>query len=237
MKTIFTLAKKELRDAFGSPIAYVFISVFLMLSFWFYFSGVFVENVASLRGLFGWLPIFLIILLPAVTMGSWAEEKKTGTFELLMTLPALETQVVLGKLLSSTLFLFVALLLTTPALVVMAHLGDLDAGEIIGGYVGIFLLGTSYLSVGIWISSLTKNQIVAFIITVIVLFCLFILGESLVTSYLPASLARLFQSVSFSQHYAALARGVMDLRDVVFFVSVAGLFVYLTRVTLGLRKV
>lgn len=237
MKTIFVLTKKELRDLFASPIAYVFITVFLMLSFWFYFSSVFVENVASLRGLFGWLPVFLIILLPAVTMGQWAEEKKSGTIELLMTLPARETQVVLGKLLASTIFLFATLLLTTPALIVMAHLGDLDVGEILGGYIGIFLLGVSYLSVGLWISSLTKNQIVAFIVTVIVLFVLFILGESLVTSYLPTSLTLFFQSLSFSRHYASLARGVVDLRDVVFFVSVAGLFVYLTRVTLSLRKV
>ncbi len=236
MNSIFSLAKKELRDAFTSPIAYVFITVFLILSFWFYFSAAFVVGEASLRIFFGWLPVFLILLLPAVPMGKWAEEKKSGTFELLMTLPARAWQIVTAKLLACSLFLIIVLLFTTPLVFVMGQLGTLDRGEILGGYLGIFLLGVSYLSLGLWISSLTKNQIIAFITTVLVLFVLYILAEPLVSSYLPGSVVAVLQAMSFSYHYTALARGVVDLRDVVFFLSTTFLFVYLNQVSLAVRR-
>jgi len=236
MKTIFTLANKELRDFFASPIAYIFIAVFLVISLGLFFSGVFLVGQTSLRIFFGWLPVLFIVFLPSVTMGKWAEEQQTGTFEILMTLPAKDWQIILGKLFACLVFLFIVLLLTVPMALVMATLGDLDMGKVIGGYFGIFLLGSSYLALGLFISSITKNQIIAFLITVSVLFFIYILAEPIVTSYLPSSVIPLFQFMSFNQHFMSLSRGVLDSRDVIYFVSTVGLFVYFNMVSLQMRR-
>lgn len=237
MNTIFTLTKKEFRDFFGSPIAYVFITVFLLLSFSIYFSGVFLIGETSLRIFFGWLPVLFVVFLPAVTMAKWSEEKKTGTYEILMTLPASDWQVILGKLFACILFLFVVLLLTLPLVFVMKSLGDLDMGKVMGGYLGIFLLGSSYLALGLFISSLTKNQIIAFLITVATLFLFYLIAEPIVTSYLPGSVIPTVQFLSFNRHFLSMSRGVVDSRDVIYFLSTAGFFVYLNMVSLQRRKV
>lgn len=237
MKTILTLTKKELRDFFASPIAYVFITVFLLLSFGLYFSGVFLVGETSLRIFFNWLPILLIVFLPAVTMSKWSEEKKTGTYEVLMTLPAQDWQIILGKFFSCVVFLFIVLLLTVPLPLVMAGLGDLDTGKVLGGYGGIFLLGCGYLALGLFVSSLTKNQIIAFIVTVAILFFMYIMAEPIVTSYLPASVIPYVQFMSFNRHFLSMARGVVDSRDVIYFLSAAGFLVYLNLVSLQRRKI
>ncbi|MBF0107050.1 MAG: ABC transporter permease subunit [Deltaproteobacteria bacterium] len=237
MKTAITLAFKELRDYFASPIAYVFISVFLCLSFWLFFSGVFLVGETSLRGFFGWLPLLFIILLPSITMGMWAEEKKSGTIELLLTLPARTGEIIIGKYLATVIFLTLVLLLTLPLVFIMEGLGDLDSGVVMGAYLGTFFLALSYLALGLFISSITKNQIVAFIITVLVLFLFYVIAEPLVTSYVPQALIPVLQFMSFNQHFAALSRGVVDTRDILFFMSAIFLFLYLNAVTLSLRKV
>lgn len=236
MKAIITLASKELRDMFVAPIAYVFISVFLVLAFWIFFSGFFLMGEASLRLFFGWLPVLFIVLLPSVTMGKWSEEKRSGTFELLMTLPVPHWQVVLGKLFSCLAFLAIVLLCTLPLYFVVSSLGDVDAGQVAGAYIGAFLLGVSYLAMGLFVSSLSKNQIVAFIVTVLVLFFLYIISEPLVVSYMPASVVPVFQYLSFSYHFQSMSRGVVDSRDVVFFMSAIVFFVYLNIVTLTARQ-
>jgi len=233
---ILTLAKKELRDLFSSPIAYVFISVFLFLSFWLYFSNVFLIGEVSLRPFFGWMPVLFIIFLPSITMSKWADERKSGTFELLMTLPARSFELVLGKYVACISFLAVVLLLTVPLPVVMSYLVDhglgLDVGKVVGGYVGIYLLGCAYLALGLFISSLSENQIIAFIVSVIVLFLAYILAEPIVTSQLPSSLVPIFQFMSFNRHFESLARGVMDSRDVIYFISTAGLFLFVNHLSL-----
>lgn len=170
-------------------------------------------------------------------MSKWAEEKKTGTYEILMTLPARDWQIIMGKYLSCVIFLFTVLLLTVPLAFVMSRLGDLDMGMVLGGYVGIFLLGCSYLALGLFISSLTKNQIIAFIVTVAVLFLGFIIAEPIITSYLPRSAIPVFHFLSFNRHFMAMARGVIDSRDVIYFLSTAGLFIYLNMVSLQRRRV
>lgn len=235
MNAICTLAKKELRDFFASPIAYVFIAVFLFLSYWLFFSSVFLVGETSLRAFFAWLPILFIIFLPSLTMGKWSDERKTGTIEILMTLPASDWQLILGKLFACVGFLFIVLLLTLPLPIVMSSLGDLDTGSVWGSYFGIFLLGVSYLSFGLFISSITRSQIVSFLITVLLLFFFYILSEPLVTSYLPKLLIPLVQYLSFNYHFQSMARGVIDSRDVVYFLTATLLFVYLNRVSLAMR--
>lgn len=236
MKKVITLTKKELRDFFGSPIAYVFITVFLALAFGLYFSDVFLVGEASLRVFFSWLPVLFIVFLPAVTMGRWSDEKKSGTYEILMTLPVRAWQVILGKYLACAVFLLITLLLTTPLAVVIAALGDLDWGMTLAGYAGIFFLGLSYLALGLFFSSLTKNQIVAFIVSVAVLFLFYIIAEPIVTSHLPHGMVPVFHFLSFSRHFASMARGVVDSRDVIYFVSTAVLFLYCNRISIAVRK-
>lgn len=236
MSIILTIAKKGLKDLFGSPIAYVFITVFLVLSFWLFFSGVFLVGEANMRIFFSWLPLLFLVLLPSVTMGQWAEEKKTGTIELLMTLPASDAQLILGKLVSSLIFLAITLFFTLPLVVVVSRLGDLDMGQVMAAYLGSFLIGGCYLSLGLFISSLAKNQIVAFILTVVSLFFLYLIGESLVTSYLPAGLVPVFQYLSLNMHYTSMARGVIDSRDVLFFISFMVLFLSLNQMSVKLNK-
>lgn len=237
MKPVLTLAFKEFRHFFSSPIAYVFISVFLLIGFGLYFGSVFLVGETSLRIFFTWLPVLFIVLLPAVTMGMWAEEKKSGTFELLMTLPVPDWQVVLGKFLAGKLFLLVVTMLTLPLALVMAGLGDLDIGKSACGFLGAFLVGLSYLALGLFVSSLVKNQIVAFLVTVSALFLFYIIAEPIVTSHLPVFMIPILQSISFNQHYASMARGVIDSRDIIYFLSTVTLFLYLNVVSLKQRKV
>jgi ABC-2 type transport system permease protein len=234
---IFVLAKKELRDFFASPIAYVFIGVFLFLSFWLYFSSVFLVGEAHLRVFFSWIPLLFVVLLPSVTMGKWAEEQKTGTLEILMTLPATDWQIIIAKLTACIGFLAVVLVLTMPLPIVFSFLGDVDFGPVWGSYFGLFLLGMSYMALGLFISSLTQNQIVAFLISVVVLFLFYIIAEPIVLSYMPKMMIPFVEFVSFNHHYESLARGVIDSRDIIYFVSAAGFFVYLNHMSLQMRKV
>lgn len=237
MNPVFTLAKKELRDLFSSAIAYVFIAVFLFLSFWLYFSNIFLIGEATIRPFFAWTPVLFIVFLPSVTMGKWADERKSGTHELLMTLPAADWQLVAGKLLGTLFFLAIILVLTLSLPLTMSSLGDLDSGQVFGSYFGIFLLGTSYLAFGLFVSSLTQNQIVAFLITVLSLFLLYVIAEPIVTGYLPKAVVPVLQFLSFSEHFESMARGVIDSRDLVYFISMTGLFFYLNLVSLNMRKV
>lgn len=234
MNTVITLTKKELRDAFASPLAYVFLTVFLGLSFWLYFSEIFVINEASVRAFFK--PLLFIVFLPSLTMGKWADEHKNGTFELLMTLPAKGWQLNMAKFLAVGFLLVILLLLTLPLPITLAFLGEIDSGQVIGSYLGIFLLGLNYLAVGIFISSLTKNPIIAFLITVVGLFVLFILAEPLVTTYLPQGLVPVLQFLSFHNHFESLSRGVVGTRDIFYFSSTTLLFLYLTNLILKTQR-
>lgn len=237
MKSILTLAAKELRDLFSSAIAYVFIVVFLFLSFWLCFDNIYLVNETTVRPYFAWATVLFIVFLPSVTMGLWADERKTGTFEILATLPANDVELILGKFLATLSFLAVILVLTLPLPLSLSLLGELDRGPVIASYLGLFLLGACYLAFGLFISSLAKNQIVAFLITVLCLFLFYVMGEPMVTAVLPKSLAPILQFLSFSRHFESLARGVIDTRDVVYFLSMTGFFIYLNLIGLNMRKV
>lgn len=236
MKNIFTITKKEFFETFFSPLAYVFLVVFVALVYWFFFSDLFLLGQASLRGIFNWVPLIFLVFLPAITMGKWSEEKKSGTLEILLTLPVKDFEIVLGKFFSSFLFLITALLLTTPLAGLVALLGDLDGGAIWGGYLGLVFLGAASLSIGLFISSLTDSSIIAFIISFLILFGLLLIGESVVLSFLPKPFASFFSSLSLSQHFQSIARGVIDSRDVLYYLSLAGYFLFLNVLSLESRK-
>lgn len=233
---IVAIAKKESFEKFSSPLAYVFFSVFLLLSAWLFFSSFFVFGQATLRDFFSWLPLLFLVFLPALTMGLWADEKRSGTWELLMTSSLSEVHLILGKWLSAIFFLVLTLLGTLPLVLTVMFLGPVDLGQVITGYLGAFLLGLLYLSFGLFVSSLFKNSIVAFLITLVFLFFFYLIGETLVTSHVPQSVALVLQALSPAKHFVSMTRGVIDLRDVLYFVSISTVFVYFNYLSLKVQR-
>lgn len=236
MNPIISIAKKEAREFFYSPIAYVFTTVFLFLTFWIFFANFFPLGQANLRFFFSWVPILFLIFLPSITMSKWAEEKKMGTLETLLTLPLTDWTVVFGKFLACLFVLLTILFLTLPVCLTVSLLGDLDPGPVIGGYLGLFFLGSACIGVGLYFSSLTENQIIAYIIPTVVLFLFYLLGEQVIINYLPSFLKPILSYVSLSTHFQSITRGVLDTRDILYYVSVTGFFLYLNLIQLESRK-
>jgi ABC-type uncharacterized transport system involved in gliding motility auxiliary subunit/ABC-type transport system involved in multi-copper enzyme maturation permease subunit len=230
MKNIITITKKELATYFNSPIAYTVLGTYLLVGGWlfFYFSGLFMVGKASMRGFFAVSPLLFMFVAPAVTMRLIAEERKTGTLEGLMTLPVREFEVVLGKFFAALAMLCVGLLFTVPyafSLVAITAPGQtFDWGPIIGGYVGMMFMGGAYLSAGLWISSISKNQITAFIFALALTFALWVLDKAILV--LPAGLGEVIQYLGVNYHFENIARGVIDTRDVLYFVTVAAVFLF-----------
>jgi ABC-2 type transport system permease protein len=227
MQNIWTLFKKEFRSYFNSPIAYIFITVFLTVMGWLVMTGFFIENQASMRSFFGLLPWAFLFFVPAATMRLWAEEKKLGTTELLMTLPVRDHEVVLGKFLASFCFVSLAVALSFSLPVTVAALGDPDPGPIIGGYLGAFLMGGAYLAIGLFVSGLTENQIVAFILGFVLCFLMFIVGAEFVLFNLPHWLVPIFKYVGLGSHFDSIGRGILDSRDIIYYLSVIGFFLWM----------
>jgi len=239
MGAVFSLARKEFRAYFQSTIAYIFITLFLVLSQWLFFRGFFIFGQATMREFFGFLPILFLIFLPAVTMRMWAEEQKLGTAELLLTFPVRDWEVVVGKFLAAFGFMSLAVLLTVPLALSIASIGDPDNGAVLGGYIGSLLLGGSYIAIGLWVSSTTPNQIVAFLVTCILCFLLYIAGSQLVLSAVPTALSALvpfLANISLSYHFESIGRGVVDSRDVLYYLSVMGFFLFLNVQTIQSRR-
>ncbi len=218
MKTTWTLAKRELNAAFDSPTAYVVLIAFLLIVGWFFSNTLFLSNVASLRTVFDLAPLIFMFFVPAVTMATFAEERRAGTLELLLTMPVRDRHVILGKLMAVTMLLWSAIGLTVIYALTLAVLGDPDSGAVAGGYFGLMLLALSYGAIGIFASSLTRNQIVAFILGFAIIFTLFMMDK--VTEFLPGSLAGILEYLSIDYHYRNLLRGVIDSRDVLYYLSV-----------------
>ncbi|MEZ4650449.1 MAG: ABC transporter permease subunit [Candidatus Eisenbacteria bacterium] len=238
MSAIASVAKKEFRAFFQSPIAYVFITLFLVLSLWIFFflSNFFLIGQSTLRTLFDWIPITFLIFVPAVTMRMWAEEQKLGTAEILLTFPVRDWEVVLGKFLAGLSFLAVAILLTLPLAGTIAWLGNPDDGAVVAGYLGSLLVGATYLAIGLWVSSLTQNQIVAFLISVILCFVLYIVGVPIVLASLPDWLVPFVAQLSLGSHFDSMGRGVIDSRDVIYYVSIIFFFLFLNVQTIASRR-
>ena len=238
MKKILAITKKEFNSYFSSPIAYCFTIAFLILSngIFFYVWLFFLKNQASLRGFFSLLPWLFLFLAPSLTMRAWAEEKKLGPMELIMTLPVRDYEVVLGKFLASLCFLTFTVLLTLPLVFTCLYMGEPDMGPIIGGYCGAVLLGATYLSIGLFVSSLTENQIVAFISGVSICFLLLLIGEEMIISRLPGVLVPFFAYLGLGAHFDSIGRGVLDSRDILYYLSMTGFFLFLNVCTVESRK-
>ena len=241
MKAVWVVAKRELGSYFTSPVAYVFLVIFLLLTGFFTFTaGQFFERgEASLGAFFGWHPWLYLVLVPAVGMRLWAEERRSGTIELLMTMPITPWQAILGKFLAAWFFLGLALDLTFPVIVTVNVLGEPDNGAILAGYLGSFLLSGAYLAVTCMTSALTRNQVVAFILSVVACLFLILAGFNPVTDLIArwASTALVDTVAAFSvvTHFDGFQRGVIDTRDLFFFLSVIGFSLFATGVVLRTR--
>ncbi len=236
MRNMLTIFQKEFKSYFNSPIAYIFIITFLLFSNWLFFRTFFLIGQAHMRPLFGILPWLFLILAPAITMRAWAEEKKMGTMEVLMTLPLKDYEIVLGKFLASFIFLIIAVLLTFPLALTIYFLGKPDNGTIVGGYLGSCLMGGAYLAIGLFISSLTQNQIIAFIVSIVVCFAFLIIGEDIVLMSAPAILSPVFTYLGLGAHFESISRGVIDSRDLLYYSSVIGFFLFLNTLAIESRK-
>jgi len=227
MNHIIAITKKELRNYFNSPLAYIFISIFLVLAAWLFFNGFFEYNQASMRSYFFYMPWLFLFLIPAITMKLWAEEKKLNTTEILFTWPIKEYEAVIGKFLGSLLFLLITLILSLSIPISISFIGELDWGIVIASYIGTLFLGAAFLAIGLFISSLTDNQIIAFILAIFISFVGFIIGEGIVLQAIPGFLTNIFRNLGLGYHFTSINRGILDSRDILYYLSVIGFFLYL----------
>jgi ABC-2 type transport system permease protein len=240
MRDAAIIFRREMGAYFHSPIAYIFIIVFLLLTSGFYTNGFFLAGVADMRDFFGTLPLYLLFFIPALTMRLWAEDQRLGTFELLMTLPMRPSSIVLGKYLASLVFFCLALAGTLTIPITVAWIGDPDPGAVICGYFGSVLLGGLFLSVGIFISGLFKDQIAAFVLALLAC-SLFVLAGTpffvaILDGWIPGLGSVLSKSFAVSSHFEGIQRGVIGFDDVVFFVSISVVFLVLNTYSLESRK-
>ena len=242
MSAISNVMRRELAGYFATPVAYVFIIIFLVMSgvFTFYLGGFFERGIADLDPFFRFHPWLYLFLVPAISMRLWAEERRAGTVELLLTLPLTTWQAVLGKFLAAWVFVGVALLLTFPVWITVNYLGNPDNGVIIAGYIGSWLMAGGFLAIGACMSALTRNQVVAFILSVVVCFGFLLSGLPMVmdlfSSWAPQALLDVIAEFSFLAHFSTISRGVIDLRDLVYFALVIGFWLLANTVVLELRK-
>lgn len=242
MSAVNVIMKRELASYFSTPVAYIFIIIFLMLSgvFTFYLGQFFERGQADLSAFFNFIPWLYLVLVPAVAMRLWSEERRSGTIELLMTLPLGTMQIVIGKFLAAWLFMGLALVLTFPVWVTVNYLGEPDNGVILAGYLGAWLMSGGFLAIGSCLSAATKNQIVAFILTLVVCFVLVVAGFPIVqdvfSSWAPLWLVDGVSNLSFLTHFNAISRGVIDLRDLVYFAVLIGAFLYATALIVDMKK-
>ena len=234
MHQVLVLARKEFRSYFDSPIAYVVITLFLLIAGYQFSTALFINNSPDLRTLFSIVRFILLFFIPALSMRLISEERRLGTIELLMTLPLKEWQLVLGKYLAAYLLMIITLLLTMIHYITIAALGEPDFGAAMSGYIGLMLVVGVYLAIGIFTSSLSQNQIVAFIASFVIIFVLFLLDK--IIFFFPGFLANLLEFLSIDYHFNNIARGVLDSRDLIYYLSLIGLFLFLTVQALESRK-
>lgn len=242
MNQLSVVFKRELASYFATPLAYVFIVIFLVLagSFAFFFGGFFQNGQADLKAFFNYHPWLYLFLVPALSMRLWAEERKSGTLELLMTLPISLRDMVLGKYLAAWVFTGIALVLTCPIWLTVNYLGDPDNGVILASYVGSWFMAGAMLAVGSCISACTKNQVIAFILTVVVCFLMMVSGMDIVMGWVPSWMAdwvmESIAALSFLTHFNAFAKGVLDLRDVVYFCIMIVGWLMATAIVIDMKK-
>ena len=242
MRNVGLILRRELASYFATPLAYVFILIFLVLAnaFTFYLGDFYQRGQADLKPFFAFHPWLYLFLIPALSMRLWAEERKSGTIELLMTLPVRTWEAVLGKYLAAWLFTGVALALTFPIWITVNYLGSPDNGVIFASYLGSMMLAGGFLAVGSCMSALTRSQVVAFILGVVACFVLLLAGYPMVIDafqgWAPQVLVSAIASLSFLAHFQSITRGVLEARDVLYFVMLIAFFLFTTTVALDLRK-
>jgi ABC-2 type transport system permease protein len=242
MRNVALILRRELASYFATPLAYVFILIFLVLAnaFTFYVGGFYQRGQADLRPFFMFHPWLYLFLIPAVTMKLWAEERKSGSIELLMTLPVRPYEAVLGKFLAAWLFTALALALTFPIWITVNYLGHPDNGVIFASYLGSLLLAGGFLAIGSCMSALTRNQVVAFILGVVACFVLLLAGYPMVLDafrgWAPETLIEAVAALSLLTHFQSITRGVLEARDVLYFAMLIAFFLFTTTVAVDLRK-
>ena len=242
MRNVGIIMRRELASYFATPLAYVFILIFLVLAslFTFYIGGFYERGQADMDSFFGFQPWLYLFLIPALSMRLWAEERKSGSIELLMTQPVRLWDAVLGKFLAAWAFTALALALTFPLWLTVNYLGKPDNGAILAAYLGSALLAGGFLAIGSCMSALTRNQVIAFILGVAACFAFLLAGFPMVLdvfrSWAPLALVDAIASLSFLTHFESIAKGVIDVRDLLYFAMLIGFFLLATTIALELRK-
>jgi len=234
-KNILNIFKKEFNSYFTSPMAYIFLVVFALVSGYFFSNTFFLIGQSDLRALFNIVPMVYLFFIPAITMGLIAKEKNLGTMEVMCTLPIKEYELVLGKYLAALSLLFIGLLFTVVHIITLTNFGtNIDYGALFTGYLGLFFAGAVYAAIGTFASSLFDNQVVAFIIGVFIVLMFFLFDKLLI--FVPSFMAGFIQYISVDYHLSNIARGVIDSRNIIYFFSIIGLFLFLTVQVLNSRK-
>jgi len=230
MRQAFFIFKREFRTYFVSPIAYIVISFFLLVTGWFFFTTFFLYNQASLRNFFSLLPIIFSFVVPAITMRLFSEEFNVGSYETLLTMPVTFLDVILGKFLASVAFIAAMLIPTLAYPLTVGFLGQLDWGPVAGGYIGAILLGATFSAIGLLSSSMTRNQIIAFITGMAICFCLVMIDKMLF--FLPRFSLVFFQYLGADHHFQNISKGIIDSRDILYFLSISFIGLYGTHLVL-----
>ena len=242
MRNIGIIFKRELASYFATPVAYVFIVIFLVLSgaLTFHLGSFYERGQADLAPFFNFHPWLYLFLVPAISMRLWAEERKSGNIELLLTLPITMLEAVIGKFLAAWLFTGIALFLTFPLWITVNYLGSPDNGVIFAAYIGSLLMAGGFLAIGACISATTKNQVIAFIISVVICFAFLLSGFSIVLDFFrgwaPQYVVDAISSLSFLTHFTSISKGVIDLRDIIYFASLIAVWLYANAVVIEMKK-
>lgn len=235
MEKIKHIFKKEFKTYFISPIAYIVISIFLLIIGWLFFSTFFLNRQANMTRFFSMLPITFAFIIPAVTMRLFSEEINVGTYEILLTLPVTFRDIIVGKFFAAVAFVGIMLSPTLVYAISISFIGNLDWGPVIGGYVGALLLGAGYCAIGLLASSVTRNQVIAFIIGMAACFSLTLLTDFMLY-FLPGSFVEFFQNLSANYHFQNIAKGVLDSRDILYFVSLSFIALYIANLIMQEKK-
>jgi ABC-2 type transport system permease protein len=234
MSPALVISRREIRTYFNSPVAYIVVTVFTVISSYLFFSQLFAQKQADLRQLFQFMPFIFMFVVPAVTMRLLADEKASGTLELLSTMPVSDWEVVVGKFLAALALVATAIGLTLVFAISVRLLGPLDRGPAIGGYIGALLMGGAYVAIGVMCSAFTRNSIVAFIASFGISFALYLFGR--LTQFVPESLQPLVAFLSIDGHFESIGRGVIDTRDVIYYLSVIGTCLLVATTALESRR-
>jgi ABC-2 type transport system permease protein len=234
MQQVIYILNKELKDFFISPIAYIVMAVFLLVTGWLFFSAFFVFDQADMRNFFNLLPMTFAFVIPAITMRLFAEELSSGSYETLLTLPVTFRDIILGKYLAGVAMVAALLIPTLAYPIFISFMGELDWGPVVGGYIGAIFMGAAFTGVGLFASALTRNQIIAFITGAVICFALTTIERMLF--FVPGPLLKVLGQLGASLHFQNIARGIVDSRDLIYFISVAFLGLYAAHLAMQEKK-